>query len=61
MLEGIYRLVRKGFPLNADKLMLLMRTVTILGFLLRQGILQLGHKAIRKLFGSTLPRSLKDV
>ena len=61
MLEGIYRLVRKGFPLNADKLMLLMRTITILGFLLCQGILQLGHKAIRKLFGSTLPRSLKDV
>ena len=36
MLEGIYRLVRKGFPLNADKLMLVMRTVTILGFLLCQ-------------------------
>ena len=61
MLEGIYCLVRKGLPLNTDKLMLLMRTVTILGFLLRQGILQLGHKAIHKLFGSTLPRSLKDV
>ena len=61
MLEAIQRLVYRGFPISAAKLKLLMRTVNMLGFLLCQDLLQLGHKALRKLFGSALPRRQKDL
>ena len=59
-LEAIGRLVYRGFPISVAKLKLLMRTVNVLGFLLHQYLLQLGHKALRKLFGSELPRTRKD-
>ena len=61
MLEAIWQLVYRGFPISAAKLKLLMRTVNVLGFLLHQDLLQLGHKALRKLFGSELPRTQKDL
>ena len=51
-LEALRHLTRAGFPINADKLQLLRLALNLLGVLLKSSQIQLGHKAIRKLFGS---------
>ena len=58
-LEAMHRLVRRGFPLNAWKLQLLVRTLNVLGVLLAGSRYQLGSKALKKLFGSSLPKCAK--
>ena len=54
-LEAIRRLTHRGLLINAWKLQLLMRWVSILGYELVSDIFQLGRKSLGKLFGSELP------
>ena len=60
-LEPMQPLVCSGFPLNTWKLQLLVRTLNVLGVLLAGSRYQLGSKALKKLFGSSLPKCAKDL
>ena len=60
-MEAMRRLVRRGFPLNAWKLQLLVRTLNVLGVLMAGSKYQIGNKAMKKLFGSSLPRNAKEL
>ena len=51
-LEAIRHLTRRGLLINAWKLQLLMRWVSILGYELVRDVFQLGQKSLGKLFGS---------
>ena len=60
-LEAMHRLVEAGFPLNAWKLQLLVATLAVLGYVLQDSKYQLGAKALRKMFGATLPTTYREL
>ena len=60
-LEAIRCLTRGGFLLNAWKLQLLMRTLTVLGYVVSRDRFSLGSKALGKLLGGRLPRSDREL
>ena len=60
-LEAMQCLVCCGFPLNAWKLQLLVRTLNILGMLMAGSQYQNSDKAMKKLLSSDLPRNAKDL
>ena len=60
-LEAMQCLVHCGFPLNAWKLQLLVRTLNVLGVLMAGSRQQIGNKAMKKLFSTKLPRNAKEL
>ena len=57
MLEALRQLTGASLLVNAWRLYLLMRKVTVLGVALQHDSFQLGRKVLGKLFGSSLPSS----
>ena len=60
-LEAIRRLTSRGLLLNAWKLQLLRRRVTVLGLELAADSFQLGRKSLTKLFGGELPSTDREL
>ena len=60
-LTALRRLLKAGFPISAWKLQLLRRVLHILGVVLSSSRYHIGHKALSKLFGSTLPSNMQEL
>lgn len=54
-------MILAGIPVNIKKCQFLVATLYLLGYVLCSNYYQLGGKAIKKLFGSTLPKSRKEL
>jgi hypothetical protein len=54
-------MILAGIPVNIKKCQFLVAKLVILGYILCAGQMQLGDKAVKKLFGSQLPRTRKEL
>lgn len=60
-MKAMTLMILAGIPVNIKKCQFLVAKLSILGYILCQDCIQLGDKAVKKLFGSKLPRTRKEL